>query len=516
MKRNSRKLAKIADYPQAHTEDDLDTLVGLCVDRDKPVLIMADGKPVGVVTKDSLLHAIRGEDLNMAQEELLKPFKEFAGQQGDYYAKVFLAIQQARLPRWHVNWAAVICSFAWAKLRGSWLLFWIGFLIDLVVVVQLGTAYRYKQGAGEVQVDIDALKASGKEDLAANKQFLLDRYDNWADNGILTALIILVLGRLLFGWMADRFYFYQYNKWRVDCKAASGFVLSRVIGLCVIMAMIVPLMMYRSTQFAPEARDCVKQSRAVAEGEDISFKDRFDCAIISDFPTLIWLDRPSAVTYPRNDDGSRYMKVEPPRGNANSVNLFNYSSTMIDIGIGYLTAFYGAAFDVVTGLLRNLLSALTAIFVGTPWIITMGALIAMSYVFAGLRTTIFVSASLGYLALFGFWAISMETLSLVAASVIICVVGGLPMGVWVGKSKRGRALLTPVLDIMQTIPSFVYLLPAIAFFRNWQTAGDSGDGDFCYATDGAPCCTGDRACARIYQRGGFGLRRESASVIDKS
>ncbi len=56
-----KKIGKIADYPQAHTEDDLDTLVGLCVDRDKPVLIMADGKPVGVVTKDSLLHAIRGE-----------------------------------------------------------------------------------------------------------------------------------------------------------------------------------------------------------------------------------------------------------------------------------------------------------------------------------------------------------------------------------------------------------------------------------------------------------------------
>ena len=400
----------------------------------------------------------------MAQEELLKPFKEFAGQQGDYYAKVFLAIQQARLPRWHVNWAAVICSFAWAKLRGSWLLFWIGFLIDLVVVVQLGTAYRYKQGAGEVQVDIDALMASGKEDLAANKQFLFDRYDNWADNGVLTALIILVLGRLLFGWMADRFYFYQYNKWRVDCKAASGFVLSRVIGLCVIMAMIVPLMVYRSTQFAPEARDCVKQSRAVAEGADISFKDRFDCAIISDFPRLVSFDRPSVVSFPRDDDGNPYVKVEPARGNSNPVDLFNYSSTMIDTGIGYLTAFYGAIFETITGLLRNLLSALTAIFVGTPWIISMGALIAMSYVFAGLRTTIFVSASLGYLALFGFWAISMETLSLVAASVIICVVCGLPMGVWVGKSSRGRALLTPVLDIMQTIPSFVYLLPAIAFF----------------------------------------------------
>lgn len=65
----------------------------------------------------------------------------------------------------------------------------------------------------------------------------------------------------------------------------------------------------------------------------------------------------------------------------------------------------------------------------------------------------------------------MDTLSLVVAASIICVVVGLPLGIWVGKSKRGQAIVTPILDVMQTIPSFVYLLPAIAFFSIGKPPG---------------------------------------------
>ncbi len=55
------KLAALKDYPQAGPDDDLDTLVGLAVDQTNPVVIVDNGKPVGIVTKDSLLHGIQGE-----------------------------------------------------------------------------------------------------------------------------------------------------------------------------------------------------------------------------------------------------------------------------------------------------------------------------------------------------------------------------------------------------------------------------------------------------------------------
>jgi glycine betaine/proline transport system ATP-binding protein len=54
-------LPDLDNCPQAGSEDDLDTLIGLSIKQDKPVIIMADGKAVGVVTKDALLRGIQGE-----------------------------------------------------------------------------------------------------------------------------------------------------------------------------------------------------------------------------------------------------------------------------------------------------------------------------------------------------------------------------------------------------------------------------------------------------------------------
>jgi glycine betaine/proline transport system ATP-binding protein len=59
--KENKKLPALKSCPHAGPEDDLDTLLTKVVDQDKPLIIMDDGKPVGVVTKDALLHAIRGE-----------------------------------------------------------------------------------------------------------------------------------------------------------------------------------------------------------------------------------------------------------------------------------------------------------------------------------------------------------------------------------------------------------------------------------------------------------------------
>ena len=58
----------------------------------------------------------------------------------------------------------------------------------------------------------------------------------------------------------------------------------------------------------------------------------------------------------------------------------------------------------------------------------------------------------------------METVALVGAAVIICVAFGIPLGIWFGKSERAYRIAEPVLDLMQTLPAFVYLIPIIAFF----------------------------------------------------
>ncbi|MEO1492085.1 MAG: proline/glycine betaine ABC transporter permease [Pseudomonadota bacterium] len=379
------------------------------------------------------------------------PFIEFAQKNGDYYADVFLRIQKATLPRLHLNKAALLGSWIWAALRGNWLLFAIGFVIDLVAAVNLALVYKFSRAAAE---NADS----------ASKAYLVERFESWTQTHLITTVLVFVLGRLLFAWLADRFYARQYEKWRIDNKTNFGFVGSRLIMAALIFALVAPLTLYRSTQFAPDERACVKQSRALQKGEQVSFKERFDCLAISEFPALVWLDRPDTVSYPRGDDGERTVKREPARDGAPPVNLRTFVQQKIDDAVGYATAFYSFLFDGITDVLRSMLNVITAVFVGTPWPIVMGVLLFVSYHLAGARTAIFVGASLAYIALFGLWQTAMATLSLVIAASLVCVVVGLPLGIWVGKSNFGKRLVTPILDIMQTIPSFVYLIPAIAFF----------------------------------------------------
>ena len=385
----------------------------------------------------------------------LKPFKDFAGTKGDYYADVFLKIQKASLPPHHVNPAALVGSFIWAALRGNWLLFVVGFVIDLIAAVNAALYFKYAQAA------IDN----------ADKAYLVERYEGWSSTHLMAAILVFVLGRLLFSWIADRLYARQYERWRINRGVNRGFDPSRLLIVALVFVLVVPLFLYRATQFAPDARSCIKQDRAIAKGESVTFKRRFDCFVIGEFPTLFWIDRPDEISYPRDEDGQRIVKRTPPREDAPPVNLNTWTSQSIDDVIGYLTVFYGFLFDGITRFLRGMLSAITSVFVGTPWPITMAVLLFAAWRMAGPRVATFVGASLVYLALFGFWQTAMDTLSLVVAASIICVVVGLPVGIWVGKSRRGQVVVTPILDVMQTIPSFVYLLPAIAFFSIGKPPG---------------------------------------------
>ena len=65
----------------------------------------------------------------------------------------------------------------------------------------------------------------------------------------------------------------------------------------------------------------------------------------------------------------------------------------------------------------------------------------------------------------------METVALVGAAVFLCVIFGIPLGIWFGKSQRAYKIAEPVLDLMQTLPAFVYLIPIIAFFGTGNPPG---------------------------------------------
>ncbi len=389
--------------------------------------------------------------------ELRTYIETFAGVSGNYYAKTFLKIQHNEARPFHINPSAAIGSFAWAASRGNWLLLWIGFALDLLALVCVALSYKYSAAAFEA--------------VGGDKAYLFERYSSWQTASIVAAAVIFFGGRLLFAWLADKAYYRQYKAWRIDSSRPSQLKLGRLTGALLIVLLIAPVTLYRSSQFAPDPRTCLKLDRAMGAGEAVAFKDRFDCLVIGEFPTLFWFKRPDTITYALAEDGTREIKREPSTPGAPPVSLNVYISQFIDGYIGYLTAFYGWFFDAITGLLRAVLQGITAVFVGMPWMVAMGLILAASYRFAGPRVSIFTGASMAYLALLGFWQTAMDTLALVATSALICVLWGLPLGVWAGKSPRVARIVTPILDVMQTIPSFVYLLPAIAFFSVGKPPG---------------------------------------------
>jgi glycine betaine/proline transport system permease protein len=77
---------------------------------------------------------------------------------------------------------------------------------------------------------------------------------------------------------------------------------------------------------------------------------------------------------------------------------------------------------------------------------------------------LFTFAGLFLINNLGYWESMMTTLSLILTSSLISVIIGVPLGIWMSKSKTMQSIITPVLDFMQTMPAFVYLIPAVSFF----------------------------------------------------
>ena len=80
------------------------------------------------------------------------------------------------------------------------------------------------------------------------------------------------------------------------------------------------------------------------------------------------------------------------------------------------------------------------------------------------RVAVLTAAGLVFIGLQGLWVEAMDTLALTLAAVFLCLVIGIPLGIWAGMSARVNRVITPVLDVMQTMPSFVYLAPLTLFF----------------------------------------------------
>lgn len=127
-------------------------------------------------------------------------------------------------------------------------------------------------------------------------------------------------------------------------------------------------------------------------------------------------------------------------------------------------------FDGLVFFIRTVLDMLETTFVETPWPVMCGFIMLLTGLSAGLRAAIFTTAGLAYLGYLGFWDKSMQTLALLGTAACISITIGIPLGIACARSNRLYAFVRPVLDFMQTMPAFVYLIPIIAFFGTGKPA----------------------------------------------
>jgi glycine betaine/proline transport system permease protein len=108
---------------------------------------------------------------------------------------------------------------------------------------------------------------------------------------------------------------------------------------------------------------------------------------------------------------------------------------------------------------------------GLPWTVVAGGAAILGYALKGLRLALFVGFTFVYIAVFGQWEPSMETLSFVLIAAPMSVLLGLLLGIWAFKSKAVETVLNPLLNVMQIMPHFSYLVPVVVFFGIGDHAG---------------------------------------------
>ncbi|MFP4697358.1 MAG: ABC transporter permease [Eubacteriales bacterium] len=124
----------------------------------------------------------------------------------------------------------------------------------------------------------------------------------------------------------------------------------------------------------------------------------------------------------------------------------------------------GGFFNAISNYIGWFVERVNDIFTGIPPELMAIILVLLAWKFAGKGVAIFTIIGVIYIGSVDIWEESMQTLSVVIVATIFSIIVGIPIGILSAKSKVVNRIVRPILDFMQTLPSFVYLIPAILLF----------------------------------------------------
>ncbi|MEM8656844.1 MAG: ABC transporter permease subunit [Pseudomonadota bacterium] len=366
--------------------------------------------------------------------------RDFTVSGAEYYAQTFAYMLEAPGYRFTLNWAAGLLGPVWFGARGLWGWFLTFLILECAAFIQIGrglfgdlgrTARERADSIAQTldlrRQQIDAAEASGAASLEALRraaealETALADAQSAASAADATGLVYLGFGLVLLAgfklmqaalanWALEG----QFTRWRSDRGVASGMPLPRLVIAAVISALVVIL-------------------------STVKFAQPDVLQILQTFPT----------------DRNWRLNV----------------GDWVQAGFDWTKTEGRGFFDSLTWGMRVLLDGVETVLVGTPWPVVVLLVVMLAYLSAGARVAIFTGAALAYLGLLDFWDKAMTTVALLGAAALISITLGIPIGIYCARRPKVFAVVRPVLDFMQSMPSFVYLIPVVAFIGSGKPAG---------------------------------------------
>jgi len=385
------------------------------------------------------LYDTESEAAQIYAEERRQKITAFVRTNPEYYIENFEKIGASARFTPTFNLLAGLFGPIWFGARGLWSWALPFLIIETLAIVQIARGLfgdlaaeamariasiegtlelRRKQLAAAVESGSDkaAVYQRTVESLEANIGGIRAEAQALADQGIWIALggvVLLVLAKAVQATVANWALEKRFSEWLSDPSIRSGMPTSQIVFSAVFMGVVV-----------------------LASVLHYSFPGRYE--LLSAFPT---------------DPDIRLVSID-------SVEAF----------FAFCVANGEALFDAITYCIRLLLDALELVFVNTPWIVVAGLIVLLTWLTAGVRMAIWSGAFLAYMGLLGFWEKAMTTLALLGTAACLSIVIGIPLGMFAARRPRFYAAIQPIMDFMQTMPAFVFMIPVIAFFGTGKPA----------------------------------------------
>lgn len=132
--------------------------------------------------------------------------------------------------------------------------------------------------------------------------------------------------------------------------------------------------------------------------------------------------------------------------------------------VNWLTHHAAWLFDLISAVVNHMYDGVEWVLGGPSPLLMAGILAVIAFWMRGVTAGVLSFAGFALIDSVAQWDQAMQSLSLVVVSAVVALVLAVPLGVWAARSRTAGAVVRPVLDVMQTLPAFVYLIPAIIFF----------------------------------------------------